>query len=298
MKTVSIISVNYNQPEITLEFLASVYRSVNTDTTEIIVVDNGSEPNKIEEWKISYPDVLFIRSELNIGFAAGNNIGIRQASGKYLFLVNNDTEINPELIPTLVQLLDTNPKVGIVSPKIRYFHHPELIQYAGFSPINWYTGRNKCIGQFEKDNGQYDNYTGETAYIHGAAMLLRKEVIDSAGLMPEDYFLYYEEMDWCEQIRKAGYQIWIEPKALIYHKESASVGKLSPLKEYYMTRNRILFVRRNASPFASVVFKIYYCLVVVPKTTVLHFLAFRLNLLKAFYQGLITGLLADKFHKK
>ena len=195
------------------------------------MVDNGSIENHVPDWHSSFPQVHFIRSEKNLGFAGGNNLGIREASGDYLFLVNNDTEFSPGLIESLVNILDSKTAIGAVSPKILYFENPDIIQYAGFTKMNMNTGRNKCIGQMETDQGQFDANTGPTGFVHGAAMMIRKEAIDKAGLMPELFFLYYEEMDWCEKIRNAGYEIWIEPKARIYHKESMTVGKNSLLKE-------------------------------------------------------------------
>jgi GT2 family glycosyltransferase len=172
--------------------------------------------------------------------------------------VNNDTEFTEGLVERLVMTLDQNPEVGIVSPKIRYYHQPDTLQYAGFTKMNYYTARNSCVGQFEKDNGQYDHLVGETGFIHGAAMMVRREAIDKAGVMPENYFLYYEEMDWCERMKRAGYSVWVDMRALIYHKESVSVGAKSSLKEYFMNRNRILFVRRNSPLQARMAFWPYY----------------------------------------
>lgn len=265
MKKVSIITVNFNQPIVTEELLKSIpdgYTNV-----EIIVVDNGSIV-KSNDWQQKYPDVKFIRSEQNLGFAGGNNLGIKAAGGDYLFLVNNDTEFTPGLIETLVGVMDANPNVGIISPKIKYFNNKTLIQYAGYTPMSFYTGRNSCIGLRETDRGQYDNITGPTAYCHGAAMMVRKEAIEKAGVMSESFFLYYEEVDWCEHIKKVGYQPWICTEALIYHKESVSVGKKSKLKEYFMNRNRILFIRRNAPFFKRLVFYTYFKLMVVPRNLI------------------------------
>lgn len=229
------------------------------------MVDNGSRENHIPVWQSAHPKVRYIRSEKNLGFAGGNNLGIREASGDYLFLVNNDTEFTDGLIDSLVNILDTRAEVGAVSPLILYFDEPEIIQYAGFTRMNMNTCRNHCIGQGERNTGQYDRTTGSTGYIHGAAMMIRKAAINVAGLMPEIFFLYYEEMDWCEKIRAAGYDIWVEPKARIYHKESMSVGKKSLLKEYFMCRNRILFIRRNASLFSKIIFYFYFSILVIPR---------------------------------
>jgi GT2 family glycosyltransferase len=263
MKKVSIITVNFNQPRVTEELLKSIPDTYTN--IEVIVVDNGSNGNLSTEWQSNYPEVKFIRSERNLGFAGGNNLGIKNATGDYLFFVNNDTEFTADLVAQLVSVFDKNPSVGILSPKIKYYSNKMLIQYAGYTPMNYYTCRNRCIGLRETDNGQYDNITAPTAYCHGAAMMVRKDAIEKAGMMNENFFLYYEEVDWCEHIKKAGYEAWVCTDALIYHKESVSVGKKSKLKEYFMNRNRILFIRRNAPAFNRIVFYFYFTLLVTPR---------------------------------
>jgi len=263
MKKVSIITVNFNQPKVTEELLQSIPATYGN--LEIIVVDNGSKVISINSWQANYPQVKFIRSEENLGFAGGNNLGIKEATGDYLFLVNNDTEFTAGLIEKLVAVMDSKPEVGMISPMIKYYSDKNLIQYAGYTQMNYYTCRNSCIGLREKDTGQYNNITAPTAYCHGAAMMIRREAIEKAGLMSENFFLYYEEVDWCEHIKRAGYEAWVCTEALIYHKESVSVGKKSKLKEYFMNRNRILFVRRNAPFVNKLVFYPYFVLLVVPR---------------------------------
>lgn len=264
-KLVSIISVNYNHSYVTDAMLDSIALHNKYAPIEIIVVDNGSKDNPVPAWQQKYPYVTFVRSEENLGFAGGNNLGIQYAKGGYLFFVNNDTEFTPGLIETLVETLEMHPECGIISPKIRYYDKPDMLQYAGFTPMNYYTARNSCIGQYETDKGQYDNLTGQTGYIHGAAMMLPRTAMDKAGLMPENYFLYYEEMDWCEKIKRAGFTIRINMQALIYHKESISVGAKSALKEFFMNRNRLLFIRRNCGLMIRTIFWIYFLCVVTPR---------------------------------
>ncbi len=265
---VSIITVNFNQAAVTEAMLASVFLHNDYPGIEIIVVDNGSTMNPVPAWQLQYPGVQFIRSEKNTGFAGGNNIGIRQAKGEFLFLVNNDTEFTPGLVTQLVNTLIAYPETGMVSPKIRYYQQPDILQYAGFTRMNFFTARNHCIGQFEKDNGQYDSASGTTGYVHGAAMMIKRAAIEKAGSMKENYFLYYEEMDWCESIKRQGYDIRVDTQALIYHKESVSVGQKSALKEYFMNRNRVLFIRRNAGWYHKIVFYPYFILVVTPRNII------------------------------
>ena len=263
MKKVSIITVNFNQPKVTEELLQSIPDSYTN--IEIIVVDNGSKVEADNSWMSKFPHINFIRSEQNLGFAGGNNRGVNEATGDYLFFVNNDTEFTEGLLEKLVEVMNSKPAIGMISPMIKYYSDKSLIQYAGYTPMNYYTCRNSCIGLREKDTGQFNNITAPTAYCHGAAMMVKKAAIEKAGLMSENFFLYYEEVDWCEQIKRAGYEAWVCTEALIYHKESVSVGKKSKLKEYFMNRNRILFTRRNAPFFNKLIFYPYFILLVVPR---------------------------------
>lgn len=268
MKKVSIVTVNFNQPKVTEDLLKSLAEVNRYPNLEIIVVDNGSKSNPVPEWKQRYPGIIFVRSDLNTGFAGGNNIGLAYATGDYLFLINNDTEVTADLIGKLVDSMEANPKIGMISPKIHYFDQPGMLQYTGYTAMNYYTARNACIGQFEPDRGQYDFLTGPTGYAHGAAMMIRREAWQKAGGMAENYFLYYEELDWCERVRKAGYEIHVNLNALIYHKESVSVGKRTALKEFFMNRNRILFIRKNAPGFTFFLFCCYFMIAVVPRNLI------------------------------
>lgn len=294
MKKVSVITVNYNQPQVTETLLESIAKHNKYKALQIIVVDNGSRLDPVQNWRLSYPDYIFLRSEVNLGFAGGNNLGITVAEGEYLFFVNNDTEFTEGLIESLVSHLDENTKIGMISPKIRYFDQPNTIQYAGFTPMEYNTARNKCIGELEQDRGQYDHTAGKTGFIHGAAMMVRRSAMNKAGLMFESFFLYYEEMDWCERIRKCGFEIWIEPRALIYHKESVSVGKKSALKEYFMNRNRILFIRRNAPSFSKYIFYAYFASVVFPRNMFRYILDKRYDLAKQLFRAVKWNICHDK----
>ncbi len=291
---VSIVTVNFNQPKVTEELLATI---PTADHVEIIVIDNGSDTDPTAEWRIKYPSIQFIRSEKNLGFAGGNNIGLRAAKGDYLFLVNNDTEFTPGLVDKLANALDDHPEAGMVSPKIKYFFEKNMIQYAGYTPLNFYTCRNNCIGLREEDKGQFDNYTGPTAYCHGAAMMVRKEAIEKAGMMNENFFLYYEELDWFEHIKRAGYQAFVCTEAVIYHKESVSVGKKSRLKEYFMNRNRILFIRRNAPMLKKPVFYLYFLVVVVPRNLVNYVKAKNYNYISTLFSAVWWNITNNKNSK-
>jgi GT2 family glycosyltransferase len=284
---VSIISVHFNGIKITEEFIKSIL-NISYANFEVIVVDNDSHVEPISPLIIRYPQVKFIISDKNLGFAGGNNLGIQEARGEFLLFLNNDTEVAQDFMEPLVKHFLEHKRSGMVSPLIKYFGS-EVIQYAGSGNISPYTGRSKRTGYKETDSGQYDGQF-QTEMIHGAAVMVKREVIDDIGLMPEMFFLYYEEIDWCTMARNAGYETWVVGQSTVYHKESMSVGKNSPFKTYYMTRNRILFLRRNTSGIQKMSWVAFLFLFTIPKNTLLYLLKLDLKSLKAFYKGILWHL--------
>ncbi len=281
---VSIITVNYDQPEVTAQLLASLER-IRYANFEVIVVDNASPNRGIDGLIARFPSVHFLKSDQNLGFAGGNNLGIQRSKGKHLLFLNNDTEVHPDFLQPLVDCLETRPDAGMASPKIKFFHEENLIQYAGSGEMNPYTGRSFFRGNRQPDQGQFDA-TSPTAFVHGAAMLVSRKVLTTSGLMHEPYFLYYEEFDWCARARRDGFSTWYVGESVVYHKESVSTGKESPFKLYYQTRNRLYYMRRNAPPVQREVFLLYFALISAPKNS-FHFLfTRRFDYLKAFWRGL------------
>lgn len=285
---VSIITINFNQLPYTLQLLGSL-RSSSYRNLEVIVVDNASDEDPEATIRAAYPEVRVIVSKVNLGFAGGNNLGIASARGTYLFFLNNDTEIHPDAIRPLVSLFESNPEAGMASPKILYHNSGELIQYVGCSRMNPYTGRNHREGFREKDSGKYDQLR-ETDLAHGAAMMVPRRVIEKVGPMSEVFFLYYEELDWCESIKNAGFRIFVVPESKVYHKESMSIGKNSTLKTYYMTRNRLLFMRRHTRGLKKISWVVFFVLFSVPKNSLAFLFRSDLAHLKAFWKGLTWNL--------
>lgn len=281
---VSIITINYNQIEVTMDLLGSL-RKINYREIEIIVVDNASPVGNPDTLKEAYPEIQLIKSKKNLGFAGGNNLGIRQANGKYLFFINNDTIVPENIIEPLVDRLEKSPEIGMISPKIKFHWNPELVQYAGYTKMNPFTIRNFSIGYHEPDGPKFDK-PGETESIHGAAMMVPREVIRKAGLMPEIYFLYYEEQDWVQMIKRAGYKIFYEPKSYILHKESVSTGKNSPLKTYYIARNRLVYTRRNYSGLNLFISILYQFFIAAPKNILLYLATLKTQHFKAYWRAL------------
>ena len=279
---ISFVTVNYNGLNDTCDLIDSI----PSDTSiEVIVVDNASSQDEASLIKKKYPWVHVIRSDKNYGFAGGNNIGIRAAKGKYIFLINNDTIFKDFNIETLIKLLESSPSIGVVCPKIRFTWDNSPIQFAGYTPLSKITIRNRSIGFGEADNGQY-NTPHPTPYAHGAAMLIKREVIHKVGLMPECYFLYYEEIDWSMMITRIGYEIWYEPACTIFHKESQTTGQNSPLRTYYITRNRLLLVKRNWKGLDKFISYLYLIGIVGTRDLLRHILNGEKALFKATYTGI------------
>ncbi len=278
----SIITVNYNGLQDTCELIDSI---TFTDDTEVIVVDNASKRNEASVIQERYPQIKVIKSEQNLGFAGGNNIGIKQAKGKYLFLVNNDAVFKDYNIQALIDRIESSSSIGIVCPKIRFAWGKHPIQFAGYTPLSKITIRNQAIGFGEEDNGQYET-AHPTPYAHGAAMLIKREAIEKVGLMPECFFLYYEELDWSMMFTNAGYEIWYEPACTIYHKESQSTGRNSKLRAYYLTRNRLLFIKRNRQGVTRYLSYIYIIGIVIPRDITKYLLQRKFSLTIPILRGL------------
>ncbi len=278
----SIITINYNGLKDTLALIETIPFN---ESMEVIVVDNASDNQEAEQISNRFQDVKVIKSDKNLGFAGGNNLGIKASKGKYLLLINNDTYFEIFNIQALIDRLNSDPNIGIVCPKIKFAWPPQPIQFAGYTPLSNITIRNQAIGFGEEDHCQYET-ARPTPYAHGAAMLIKREAIDKVGLMPECYFLYYEELDWSMMFTRAGYQIWYEPKCTIFHKESQATGQNSPLRTYYITRNRLRLVKRNYQGVPKWLSYCYLIGIVGSRDILQHLLSSRFQHLKATISGI------------
>ena len=285
--TLSIITINYNGVSDTCALIDSI---TFADDIEVIVVDNASKNDEASIIENRFPQVKVIRSEQNLGFAGGNNLGIKAARGKYLFFINNDTILShpTSAISHLIDRLESSPEIGMVCPKIRFTWENNPIQFAGYTPLSRITMRNRSIGFGEPDKGQFDT-AHTTPYAHGAAMMVKREAIKKVGMMPECYFLYFEELDWSMMFTRAGYTIWYEPACTIYHKESQSTGQESPLKTYYLTRNRLLLVKRNFNGINKYLSYTYLIGIVAPRDIIKNILQGKFDLVKAVCKGILNS---------
>jgi GT2 family glycosyltransferase len=280
---VSIVILNYNKTMLTRELLISL-RRITYPEVEIILVDNASNDRSFLQLGDEFPEINIICSKENRGYAGGNNLGIKAASGSLILLLNNDVEVARGFLEPMVNIFLSNSKAGMVSPKIVYYERGEAIQYAGSDGINPWTGRGRKNGYREIDNGQY-NYVKSTALVHGACLLVSSKLIEEVGMLDESYFIYYEEHDWAERAKHKGYELFYAGTAKIYHKESMTMVKDSPFHSYYMSRNRLLFLRRNVPYPAFILSALIFLFVAVPKRVLMLFLKANFSSLKAYLRG-------------
>lgn len=261
---ISLIILNYNCPADTLDCLKSV-KAAHTPrdlTLHTIVVDNASSDDSIHLISKKYPEVQLIESYKNLGFAGGNNLGIKAAmEGKpdLLILLNPDTIIHPNFFKDLVKSAIRKRKVGVMSPLI-YFasgfeFHQDRYKKSELGKVIWYAGGlidwQNVFGSHahvdEVDHGQFKK-AEPTGFATGACMVIKPAVINQIGYLNQNYFLYLEDLEFCQRARQAGWQIYFDPHPKLWHKVSQSTGGIGgSLNDYFITRNRLLFGLRFAS---------------------------------------------------
>jgi GT2 family glycosyltransferase len=247
--TVLIIVLNWNGKQDTVECLESLSH-ISYPNYEVIVVDNGSTDGSVEQFKARYPEIKVIENQENLGFAEGNNVGIRaalQEDTEYVLLLNNDTIVDPRFLDELANVAELDPRVGFAGPKIYWSEdngrgRKDIINCAG-AKLSMWTGRVWQVGVNEIDHGQYDKVR-LVDYVTGACLLVKTKVVTEIGLLDSNFFTYWEEVDWCWRGYNAGYTSIYAPKAKIWHKYAASSGGTPSV--YYGTRNRFWFMRKNA----------------------------------------------------
>lgn len=245
MNNISIILVNYNGIKDTLDCISSILKA-GLEENSIIVVDNASRVDETTGIKKKFPDVITLRSEVNGGFAAGNNLGIRYAlehGSDYIMLLNNDTVIAENMVSLLIAGCDATT---ITVPKMLYYSEPDIVWYGGGEIDRWTGNAVHCLLK-EKDVEQKSRFC---TFATGCCIMVKADVFRRIGLLDDKFFMYSEDVDFCIRLSENGIRIKYIPQAKLWHKVgSSSGGEMSPFNTYYVTRNRLNLIKLHRSYF-------------------------------------------------
>ncbi len=263
----SVLVLNWDRKDDLIDCIESLTKQTYTNT-EIIIVDNGSSDGSQDAVRKKYPEVKLIENEKNLGFAKGNNIGIKKAKGEFILTLNNDIQADKDWVKELVETAKSSQDIGMCASKMKLYYEQDKIDSTGI--VGGVTGASYDRGFGEKDDGQYDEPEEVFGPCAGAA-LYKKKMLEDIKLdkqyFDEDYFAYNEDSDLAWRARLRGWKCMYEPKAIVYHKHSATWGETSPWKIYYMRRNSLKNFIKNSSTQKLLIytpFIIAYNLAVIP----------------------------------
>jgi GT2 family glycosyltransferase len=238
---VGVVILNWNGFDLTRRCVETVLASDHPGTIPV-VVDNDSADGSFQRLREAFPDVAVLQSGANLGYAGGNNVGIRRAladGAEFVFVINNDTEVPPDCVGILVEEMRRDPRIGLAGPRVIDAIQDCIGAVGG--TIHWPTAEPRQIGCMEADRGQYRD-VADVEFVPGTAVMARREALEQVGEMPERYFMYFEDVAWSLAFRRAGWRTVAVPRAHLLHFESSSAGRHSPLKTYFQVRNNLAFV--------------------------------------------------------
>ncbi len=245
---VSVVILNYNTRRFLERFLPSVL-ATQYDNLEIVVADNASTDDSVAFLKEHYPAIQLIVLDQNYGFTGGYNRALLQIETDYYVLLNSDVEVHPEWLKPMMELIQSNPVIAAVQPKLLAEHKRTEFEYAGASGgyIDLYGFpfcRGRIFDSLETDHGQY-NDNQQVFWASGAALLIKADVYHEIGGLDEDFFAHMEEIDLCWRLQNAGHQVWVCPESKIYHVGGGTLQKSNPRKTYYNFRNGLILLLKN-----------------------------------------------------
>jgi GT2 family glycosyltransferase len=292
MPKVSIIILSYNAKSDVLDCLKSVLR-LKYPNYEIIVVDNCSTDGSFEVIRRMYPNLKLIRSKLNIGRTGGYNLGLRYATGKYVLFLDQDTTVDQNMVTELVNVIEADPSIGAVGPKIYYFNDPKRIWSVGTS-VNLLTGKVSFLGNRQIDEGQFNSVI--EVQQHPTAILVKRELVTKIGGHDEDIFMVYCDADFCLKIWELGYKIVLSPYAKLWHKVrkpsklSEYLGMKSPLMAFLIGRNRLIFMKKHTTEPNFLLFLIIFLPAIIIFYSITCIIERKISLLSSFWKGTLCGL--------
>lgn len=248
MQGFSIIIVSWNARPYLEQFLPSVC-ATSYPSFEVILADNGSDDDSISWVQQHYPQVKIVPHGSNLGFCAGNNRAVSHARFDNLIFLNNDVRVEPNWLNPIREMLQSNPGIGVIQPKIRSLREPDSFEYAGaaggfIDRFGYPFCRGRIFDTTETDQGQYNQAT-PVFWASGAAMVIRRGIFEQTGGFEESFGFHMEEIDLCWRIQHLGWQIWYCPDSVVYHLGGGSLAPDSPRKLYYNFRNNLRMLLRN-----------------------------------------------------
>ncbi len=265
--SVSIIIPHWNGIDVITECLESLHKTIYPNI-ETIVVDNNSTDESVKHIRKNFPNVIIFENEQNEGYAGGCNRGAEIAKGEYLLFLNNDTIHEPNWIEPLVQLLEKNPRTSAVQPKLLNYYQKNLFDYAGAAGgmmdiLVFPFARGRIFNEQEIDTNHY-NSNKEVFWSSGTAFLVRKTAFEIAGKFDELFFAHMEEIDLCWRFHLLGFDVWCEPRSVVYHKNAVSLPMYTEKKYYLNHRNSLIMLLTNYSiPLAIYILPIRWALDIV-----------------------------------
>ncbi len=247
---VSVVIVTWNGRHLLEQCLPSVV-ATRYAALEIIVVDNGSTDGTVGWLRAHHPTVRVLALDENRGFCGGNNAGMEIAEGDYVVLLNNDVEVTPDWLGPLVVWMERHPSCGAAQPKLLRHDRRDAFEYAGacggfLDALGYPFTRGRVFDTMETDRGQYDA-PARIFWATGAALVLRKSVLETVGGLDERFFMHMEEIDLCWRIQEAGFTVHAVPASVVYHIGGASLPQGDPRKAYYNFRNNLLLLYKHLS---------------------------------------------------
>ncbi len=243
---VYLLVLNWNMPDDTIECLRSL-QAQDYDNFTIVLIDNASEDDSVKVLSAEFPDIRIIVNKQNLGFAEGNNIGIRYAienNADYIFILNNDLTLKEDCLRRLIAAGEKTPKSGMLAPKVYYYDDPKVINSLGTS-IDWFRLRPHLSFCNQIDKGQFKE-NRDAQILVGCALMIKKRVVEKIGMLDKDFFMLHEEADWCLRSLKAGYRNIVIPEAVAFHKASKTMKKFLTPAIYYSIRNFLYLSYKNA----------------------------------------------------
>ncbi|MEM7034124.1 MAG: glycosyltransferase family 2 protein [Chloroflexota bacterium] len=286
-----IIVLNWNRPDDTIACIDSL-QQLHYQHVQIVVADNGSTDDSVQRIRAYSDQVAIVENEENLGFAGGNNQGIKyalQQGADYIMLLNNDTVVAPDMVDHLLQAFHSDSNLGLVGPSIYYMDQPEDLWFTGMNfPFNiYFIGRHLLVYAKEAEKKI------DVGFISGCCMLIKTSVIEKVGMLNEDYFMYYEDLDFCLQVQYGGFTLAYISAAKMWHKVSASSGgKSSPMKQYYQVKSSIFFFRQHVKGIRlviSIALRLGHASITVLRETIAGRVTF--ETLKKYFRGVSEALL-------